>query len=175
MPKKFLSFVYFLITVSILIVALKIINWLPLTFQKETMQRYSSLEEVRARLNIKEIFIPSYFPQSLTWPPSEILAQGKPFTAIIMEFRNVQSGDITLTVSQADSQDFIPDKKIKILQIRERVSYSLKGRDAIIEAGVCKDDAPCSQISWNEGRYRVNVVMRSTPHDLIRIADSMIH
>lgn len=176
MPKKIFSFFYFLVTIAILIGALKIINWLPATLQKDSMRRYSSIEEVRSRLNIKEILIPSYFPQSLAWPPSEILAQGKPFLAIVMEFKHIKKGDIALIISQAASdRTFIPNKEIRILEIKERFRYPLKGRDAMLEAGVCKDDEPCSHISWNEGKYRINVLMKATPHDLIKIADSMIH
>lgn len=174
--KKFFSFFYFIVTIAILIAALKIINWLPMTFQEETMRRYSSIEEVRSKLNIRDIFVPSYFPQNLTWPPSEILAQTKPFIAIVMEFRDVEKGDTALIITQASSdKDFVPDKKIRILQVKERVAYSLKGRDAKLEVGVCKDDLPCSQISWKEGRYRINTKMKSTPHELIKIVDSMIH
>jgi len=176
MLKRSLRFFYFLITIAILIVGLKIINWLPIALQGETMRRYNSIEEVKSRLNIKDIFIPTYFPQNLNWPPSEILAQTKPFTAIIMEFRSVDRRDTVMIIAQASSDTaFMTDKKIKILQIKERVSYPLKGRDAKLEVGLCKGNEPCSQISWIEGGYRMNVIMKSSPQELIRIVDSMIH
>ena len=46
MAKKVLSFVYFAITVAILIAALKIANYLPMALQKDTMRKYNSIEEV---------------------------------------------------------------------------------------------------------------------------------
>lgn len=175
MHKKSFGIFSFIATVIIMVAVLMIINWLPMAIQKETMRRYSSIDKVRSGLNIKEIYVPSYFPQNLRWPPSEILAQTKPFTAVIMEFRHAERGDVVLIISQSASKDFTPDKKIKITRIKERVGYSLKDRNALLEAGVCKDDNPCTRISWKEGKYNMNVIMKSPPFDLIKVAESMIH
>lgn len=175
MDRKFINLLYFILTIGVLIGFLKVVNWLPTVIQKETMRRYSSIDEVRSRLNISDIFIPSYFPQYLSWPPSEILAQSKPFIAVVLEFRDVKSGETALIITQSSSDTFDVGRKIRITQIKEHVRYSLKGRDAVLEAGACNNDEPCSQISWNEGRYRMHVIMKSTPHDLIKIVNTMIH
>jgi hypothetical protein len=175
MAKKILSFVYFAITIAILIAALKIVNYLPMALQKDTMRKYNSIEEVKSKLNIRDIYIPSYFPQNLAWPPSTILAQDKPFIAIILEFNHTEKGDIALIISQSVSTNFTPDEKIKILQVNEKVSYPFKGRDMTLEAGVCKEEEPCSRIIWDEGKYRINVTAKSTPPDLMKIAESMIN
>lgn len=156
------------------IVVLKIANWLPMAIQKDTMRRYHSIEDVRSKLNIKDIFVPSYFPQNFAWPPAEILAQNKPFTAIIMEIKHALKGDVALIISQAESTTFRPDEKIKMLQLKERVSYPLKGRNVVLETGVCKNDEPCSRIAWDEGRYRIGITARLLPPDLVKIAESMI-
>jgi hypothetical protein len=175
MSKKILGFLYFMITVAILIAALKIINWVPMAIQTDTIRRYNTIEEVKAKLKIKKIYVPSYFPQNLIWPPSEILAQTRPFTAIVMEFRHAKNGDIALIISQAASADFTPYRKINMQQIKESVSYHLKGRDALLEVGICKNDEPCSQISWNEDSYRIIIMMKSGPIDLLMLAESMVH
>ncbi|MCL4475171.1 MAG: hypothetical protein M1508_02950 [Nitrospirae bacterium] len=174
MHKRLFSFFSFAVTIVILAVALMVMNWLPSVIQQGTMRKYSSIEELKSKLNIRDIYVPSYFPQSFQWPPSRILAQAKPFAAIVMEFRHMGTGDSALIISQAASPRFVPDKKIKIVQIKERVAYSLKGREALLEVGACKNDEPCSQISWNEGKYRIMVIIKSTPFDLIKIADSML-
>jgi hypothetical protein len=173
MAKKFVSFFYFAITIVILVAILKIANYLPMALQKDTMRKYKSIEEVKSKLNIRDVYIPSYFPQDLVWPPSTILAQDKPFVAIILEVNHTEKGDIALIISQSASTHFIPDEKIKILRINERVNYPFKGRDMTLEAGICKKEEPCSRIIWDEGRYRINVTARSTP-DLMKI-ESMIN
>ncbi|MBI4690995.1 MAG: hypothetical protein HY754_12150 [Nitrospirae bacterium] len=176
MRKNFLNFIFFGITITILITTLKVLNWLPTVFHEGAMRKYDNIEEVRVKLRIKEVYIPSYFPQSIKWPPSDIFAQAKPFTAIVMEFKNAAKGDTTLIISQVTAgSNFIYDRKIKMLQTRERINYPLKGRNASLEVGVCVNDEPCSRISWDEGEYRINAVMKSTPIDLLKIAESMLH
>jgi hypothetical protein len=173
--KRLRSFLSFAVIIAILIAALKIINWVPMAIQEGTIRKYDSIEDVRLKLKIRDLYVPSYFPQSLSWPPAEILAQSKPFTAIIMEFKRVKKGDVALIISQADtSGDFTPDMKIKAAHIRETIHYPLKGREAVLEVGICKNDEPYSKISWNEGKYKITVIMKSMPQELIRIAESMI-
>jgi len=174
MAKKFVSFFYFVITVVILIVTLKIANYLPMALQKDTMRQYKSIEEVKSKLNINDVYVPSYFPQGLMWPPSTILAQEKPFVAIILEFSHAEKGDVALIISQSTSAAFAPDEKIKILRINEKADYPFKGRNITLEAGVCKGEEPCSRIVWDEGKYRVNITARSTSPALMQIAESMI-
>ena len=174
--RKIFGFVSFIIMAVIVIAALKLINWLPMAIEKETMRQYQSIEEVRAKLKIRDIYIPSYFPQHFEWPPSMILAQKKPFTAVITEFRHTGKDEVALVISQSDaSASFVPDKKIKIQNISESVSFDIKGRKALLKVGICKDDEPCSQIEWIEDKYRITVTARTTPPELVRISESMIH
>ena len=174
MAKKFISFLYFVITVVILIAVLMIANYLPMALQKDTMRKYKSIEEVKSKLNINDVYVPSYFPQNFVWPPSTVLAQDKPFVAIIMEFNHAEKGDVALIISQSTSSTFAPDEKIKILRINEKAGYPFKGRNMTLEAGVCKSEEPCSRIIWDEGRFRINITAKSTPPALMKIAESMI-
>jgi hypothetical protein len=171
---KIHSFFYFLLAVAAVLVVLKALNWLPVVLQKDTMRRYGSLDEVKVALNIKDVYVPSYYPQNISWPPSEILAQTKPFPAVIMVYDRAGSGEAVLVVSQAASERFFPDAEITIVQTREKVPYRLKGRSALLEVGVCKDAETCSRIAWNEGGTTITVVMKSAPFELIRIAESML-
>ncbi|MGD1076119.1 MAG: hypothetical protein ABR903_08610 [Thermodesulfovibrionales bacterium] len=172
--KTILGAFSFAILVAGVVIALTIMNWLPIAVQEGFMKRYDSIEEVRAALNIKEIYVPTYFPQSLTWPPSLILAQSKPFEAIVMVFNSADKGDIALVISQSTAAGFVPDEKLKIVRIKETVKYVLRGRDALIEVGTCKNGEQCSRIAWTEGKFKIHVAMKSTPVDLIRIAESMV-
>lgn len=173
---KTFKYFSFALTVAILIGALKIFNWIPTTIQRDEMRRYRNIEEVKVRLNIKDIYIPAYFPEQFSWPPSEISAQRKPFTAIIMQFKYKGRGDVALIVSQADGKaNFIPRHNIKPVEIKERAWYSIKGRAGELVVAVCKDDEPCSQISWDEGEYRINVIAKYPPLEVIKIAESMLH
>ncbi len=174
MRENILRFLAFSAGVGILIFGLKFFNWLPLMVQTDSMRGYPDLEEVRGSLRFETILVPSYFPQHLSWPPSRILAQGKPYPAVVMEFEKMVSKDIMLVISQSTSEDFVPGEKIRFLQVKESVAYSLKGREAFLRVGVCQRDEACSGISWKEGEYRIHVLAMSTPFELIKIAESML-
>ncbi|HAM51943.1 MAG TPA: hypothetical protein DCP92_15115 [Nitrospiraceae bacterium] len=158
-----------------MIIVLKSLNWLPLVLEQDTMRRYDSIEEVKAKLNMKDLYVPSYFPQSITWPPSEILAQTKPYPAVLMAFNQTGKRGVALVISQAASSAFSGNEFIKFVQITEKVPYRLKAREALLEVGTCKNDEPCSRLSWTEGNYRIALAMKSPPFELIRIAESMLH
>lgn len=174
MDNRFLQFAAFALAAGALIVALKLLNWLPLALDRDVMRRYESIDEVRESVNIEKVYVPLYFPQRLTWPPSEIVAQGKPYPAIVMEFNDVERGTTTLIISQTTSPNFKADDKIPFTTIKESADYTLKEREAHLEVGTCEGGGPCSRISWKEGGYRIVIVMRSEPFELIKIAESML-
>lgn len=174
MRKSFFKFFSFLIAVALLIVVLKVLNWLPMAIQTDIMKSYNSIEDAKSKLNIKNIYTPVYFPKSLLWPPSNVLAQKKPYTAVVIEFKDTK-GDIALVISQAASNKFTPDKKIKMTQISQRVNFNLKGRDATLVVGTCKNEDPCSSISWNEAQYSLIVIAKLPPVELVTLCESMIH
>lgn len=174
MKKSLFKFFSFLIAIALIIVVLKILYWLPSAIQPDIMKSYKSVEEAKSKLNIREIYIPSYFPEGLLWPPSNVLAQKKPYTVIVMEFKD-KKGNVALIISQAASNKFTPDRKIKMTQIRQKVNFNLKGRNANLVVGLCKNEDLCSTISWNERHYSLTVIARLSPADLIKLCESMIH
>lgn len=175
MHKKVLGLFYFAVAVAILVAGLKVTNWLPTVLQEGAMKRYGSVEEVSSKLKIKEVYVPSYFPQSISWPPSSILAQSRPFPAVLMEFTHGKTGEVDLIISQVADRGFVPVRKMALVQIREKTTYPLKGRTSLLEVGLCRNDVPCSRISWHESGYTVTVAMKAAPFELLKIADSMLH
>jgi hypothetical protein len=172
--KKILGFLYFTAAVLILVLLLKVTNWLPTVLQEGGMKKYASVEEVKSRLKTKDIYVPTYFPQNVKWPPSRILAQSRPYFALVMEFSQGQTGDVGLIISQVADKAPVQEENLTLLQIKERASYPLKGKTALLEVGTCKNDLPCSRISWSDGTYRITLTMKAPPFELIRISDSMI-
>jgi hypothetical protein len=172
--KKVLGLLYFGAAVAILVAGLKVTNWLPTVLQEGTMKRYGTIEDVRSKLKIREIYVPSYFPQSISWPPSAIMAQSRPFHAVLMEFTHGKTGEVDLVISQVAERGVVPVRKLALAQVLEKTTYPLKGRTALLEVGFCKNDMPCSRISWDEGGYKVVVTMRAAPFELLKIADSML-
>lgn len=174
MKKTLLRIITFSAAVGLLAGGLKLINWIPLAAQGDLLRRYPDIQEVKTGLGIRDIVIPSYFPQSLNWPPSAILAQGKPYPAVVMEFEQIGTRDTVLVISQAFSDDFRADDKIRISSLKERVNYPLKGRESVLEVGFCSRGESCSRISWREGNLRIVVMAKSPPFEMLKVAESML-
>jgi hypothetical protein len=172
--KKVLGLLYFGVTIAILVAGLMLTNWLPTVLQEGAMKKYRSIEEVQSKLKMRAIYVPSYIPQSIAWPPSGIMAQTRPFPAVLMEFTHGKTGDVDLVISQVADKGSIPDRKMALVQVREKTAYPLKGRNALLEVGLCKGDVACSRVSWNENGYTITVAMKAAPFELLKIAESML-
>ncbi|MHB1011616.1 MAG: hypothetical protein ACYC37_01705 [Desulfobacteria bacterium] len=171
------GFLAFAAGLAILILGLKALNVLPLIAQKDLMRRYGDFEEMKAALGIREVSVPSYFPEEFRWPPTRILAQGKPYPAVIMEFERSGEGkarEVGMMIYQAARDDFSPGGPLALSRVRERATYPLKGRSAILEVGSGRTGEPCSRISWREKDVRITVLARLTPFELMKVAESML-
>ncbi len=164
----------FSLAIAVLVAMLKIINWVPRTIQKDALRRYASIDDVRASLNIRDIHVPAYFPQNIAWPPSEILAQGKPFPAVVMEFTSRDNGELVLILSQSRGGPSPAGPALDLTSIRETVPFLMKGRKAVLVVGACLKDEPCSKITWDEDAYTVTALMKAAPFELKKITESMI-
>jgi hypothetical protein len=168
------GFFYLLLAVAAVLIVLKTLNWLPTVLQKDMLRRFDSIEEVRAKLNIRDVYVPSYFPESIIWPPSEILAQAKPYPAVLIIFHAPKTRDAALVISQAASDGFAENSLIPFVQVTRTVPYDLKNRKALLEVGMCGNAETCSRLSWTENSYRIKLAMKAPPFELIRIAESML-
>ncbi|RJP20593.1 MAG: hypothetical protein C4529_08980 [Deltaproteobacteria bacterium] len=177
MKGKISGFVAFAAGLGVLTLFLMALNWFPLAVDGTLMRRYGDFDEMRSRLGIRHILVPSYFPEEYRWPPTGILAQGKPYPAVVMEFERSdggKGGEVGLLIAQAAAADFSPGGKPRIARVRERASYPLKGRSALLEVGDGEKGEICTRISWRENEFQVTVIARSTPFEAIRVAESML-
>ncbi|MDX1763922.1 MAG: hypothetical protein R3231_06345 [bacterium] len=162
------------LAVVILLGALKFFNWLPGALQEGALRRYASIEEVRSVMKDRKIHVPAYFPESFKWPPSTILAQKKPFSAVVMEFDRLTSGEVGLIILQADSKDFLEQSTTRVSHVQARSSCTLKGRDAVVESGRCGRKEPCSRITFKEDGFWIGILMRAPEYEAIILAESMV-
>jgi len=168
------SLATFLLFIGAFIVALKVIDWLPDAFQPGVVRRYGSIAEAQSMLGIPKIYVPSYFPKTLQWPPSRVLAQTRPFTAVVMEFRRVDSRVTALVITQTASQRLRQRPKIHLKATLQTSSVDLKGRESVVERGFCDDGESCSQITFVEGDLWISIQMRSSVEELLVLAGSML-
>jgi hypothetical protein len=175
MWKRLLGLLIFTIAVAALIGALKVLNWTPSLLQEGLPRTYVSIDEVKSKLHIRNIYIPSYYPQGLQWPPARITAQSKPYTMLLMEFTRQKDHNVSLAISQTLLPHPPPNNIIEIMRTNERVNFPFKGRDALLEVGLCNNNEQCCRITWKEPPYQIAVVMLAPPSEIVKIAESMVY
>ena len=174
MRKRWLSLIIFIAAVTALVGTLKALNWTPRILQEGLLTRYDSIEDVKSKLHISDVYAPTYYPQGLHWPPTRITAQAKPYIMILMECTRQEDSQPSLIISQTALPNTAPEPAIKISRMTEHVHYPLKGRTAVLDVGLCRNDESCSRISWDESAYRIDVVMLAPPTEIVKIAESML-
>ena len=164
----------FIVTVAVVILLLKLFNWLPSVLQDEGIKKYSSVEEVRTALRLPRVYIPAYFPEYIKWPPAEIFAQRRPFPLVMMHFTHRDSRSFALSFFQVDSRAaFEPTYKSDVLYVRKESQVSIKGRPGNLVLAVCSGRERCNRITWEEGIYRLTLIADDTPEQLIKMAESL--
>jgi hypothetical protein len=172
--KKIFSFVSFAFTVIILVLVLKLVNWLPLSFEKGEMRKYKTVDDIRTELRLSQIYTPTYFPENIKWPPSEIFAQRRPFVMIMMHFTHSDTRNLALSIYQVDADaHFDPSKDREILYVKKEIPVLIKNTEGSLVMAVCRPKDICNRLSWEAGPYRVTLISDYKPERLIKIAESM--
>ena len=176
MKKTLRGLLVMLLLAGLAVALLAAANRLPFLMQKGFARQYDSLEDAKQALGLDNVLVPAYFPEGITWPPSLILAQKKPYTAVVMEFKKAEATETALIVIQSSSDGGDGQlQRIKLSQLKEETRYRLKGKMVLLQVGTCGSDLPCSRMTWQDGGLHRTVLLMSSPFELIRIAESMIH
>jgi hypothetical protein len=136
--------------------------------------RYAGIDEAREHLKLRHLFVPVYYPSSIGWPPSLVAGQKRPYPAAVIELPKREGEGPGLAITQtAGSHPPLRDA-VPLAVVRERTAYTLKGRAALIESGLCPGEERCSRISWDEEGFRIVAAMADSPVELLRVAESML-
>jgi hypothetical protein len=164
----------FLVTVAVVLLLLKLLNWLPSVLENEGLKKYGSVDDVRAALKIPKVYIPAYFPEYIQWPPAEIFAQRRPFPMVMMHFTHRDSKSFALSLFQVDARAaFELPYKSDVLYVRKESQVNIKNSVGTLVIAVCSDRERCNRLSWEEGIYRITLIADDTPEQLIKMAESM--
>ncbi len=170
--------VYMAVMAAGVVAFLAALNWFPSLVRPDLARRYATVEDAMRAAGYHGILVPKYFPEGLSWPPAFIFAQKRPFRAVVLEFTEPKTMRTALIVVQSSLKGGAAEaeklQRIRFARIREQTGYRLKGRDAVLQVGICGDGRPCSRIIWKEGGFYSSVLYMSYPVELIRIADSMV-
>lgn len=175
--KTVLGLFWIIVMAAVLVTLLSLANRLPSLLHEGFAQRYDTVEEAARSLGLdNKVLVPTYFPEGISWPPSMILAQKKPFKAVVIEFREAKTMKTVLIVIQSSLQDSnVQLQRITMTEFREKTEYRLKGKIALLQVGTCDNGITCSRMTWQENGLHFTVFFVSSPFELIKVAESMIH
>ena len=166
---------WILVLAAMAVGLLAAVNWLPSLMQLDFARQYDSIEEAKRAGGLDTVLVPAYFPEGISWPPSLILAQKKPYQAVVMEFREAEATETVLIVVQSSLQGNDAQlQRIRLSEVKEETEYRLKEKRALLQIGTCDNGMPCSRMTWQDGALRCTVLLMSSPFELIKIAESMV-
>lgn len=174
MLRSLVGLAVFGVMVVILIGLLQLANWVPSAIDEGAFRRYRTIDDVRSHLKIHPVYEPVYYPRSVLWPPRLVAAQTHPYAAVAMEFQRRDSEETALTITQTALTRPPLAEKVRLSVVRARITFALKGRPAVLESGVCRGSEECSRLSWDDGAFRISLVMTEAPLELVRMAESMV-
>jgi len=162
----------FMVMVGVLALALHALNWVPELFRPGLVKAYQDVDTAGRALGIKNIPVPTYFPENITWPPSAVIAQNYPYPAILLQFTSQDTSDKLLVITRNPTSKQ-PLLKTSVEDISEQSKASLNGTDAILITGTCGTGRPCSLITWDAAGQQTSVLLYERPFELIKIAQSI--
>jgi hypothetical protein len=169
--------IWIFIMAALVVALLAIANWVPSLMNGDSVQRFETVEEAEIFLGYDDpVLVPKYFPEGISWPPSLIVAQKKPYRAVVTEYHveGTTKTGLIIILSSIPGGD-LRLQRITITEPQEKTRYSLKGKKVVLEVGTCGNEEACSRVSWLDEDIKMSVLLMSSPFEVLRIAESMIH
>lgn len=168
---------WIIVMTIVVVILLSLMNWLPSMISEDFVRRYDNIEEAARSLGFKnKAIVPKYFPEGISWPPSMILAQKKPYKAVVIEFSETEAMKTVLIIVLSSLKDRNQQlQRITMTELKEKTEYMLNGKTALLEVGTCDSGITCSRMNWQEDSLHFTVLLLSSPFELIKVAESMTH
>lgn len=167
---------WLLLMAGVILTIMNLLDRFPSLIQEDNVQRYESIEDAAKALGLqRKVLVPTYFPEGISWPPSLILVQRRPFRALVTEMTDAETKKTVMVIigsSRADGN--LRLERIRMIELREEVEYKLKDKSALLQVGTCVGEMPCSRITWQDNELHITALLVSSPFELIKVAESMI-
>ena len=164
------------ILVCMVSISLYVLNKVPLYLQEGKEKSYSSLEDAEYSLGVR-IFLPSYFPDYLIWPPKEIKVIRKPSLVITLAFMSQGESSPSLIIHEIISNtdegnggglDFMEHKTHS-----GEIQVSVGGAKGTLRLGVVEHGSRWTELSWKQGDRMMVLRSNKSVEDLLKISRSI--
>ncbi len=154
-------------------VSLAVLDTVPtwLHGQPRGVRRAATIEEVERRLGAR-VQVPSYFPDSLRWPPAEVRFTRDDGGAVALLFLGTDGTPALRLHQTVAGTGPIPPGLHGRLAVIQQQSAPL-GEDAVLSRVVAEDGTLWSQLEWTRAGRRFLLRGRGSLEDLLRMARSI--
>jgi hypothetical protein len=139
--------------------------------QPRGVRRAASVEDAERRVQSR-VLLPSYFPDTLRWPPSDVRFTRDEGGSVALTFLD-KEGAVALVLAQTlAGAGPIPDGLSGRLAVIQQQSAPL-GDGAVLARVVAEDGTLWSQLEWTRADRRFLLRGRGSLENLIRMARSI--
>ena len=136
------------------------------------VERFHSVEEVERRLR-ERLLLPSYFPDTLRWPPARIRLHTGPPPSVVLTFAD-RGGEPWLVVFQSfGALGTPPPQLLPAGRVLQTVTVPLHGTQAALSRVLDGDGRLWHELGWSTGERRIVLRSRGPVDELLRMGESV--
>lgn len=158
---------------GMIVISLYLLKRVPSYLQESKEKSYNNIEEAEYALGLR-IFLPSYFPEYLIWPPSEIKVVRKPSLTISLVFLSRSRRNPSLVFHQIFSS--IKEVKPSFTELKRPLQesrVSVGEVNGTLITGTGEDGKRWMQLNWRAADRRMILIANCSVEDLLKIARSI--
>lgn len=134
---------------------------------------YHTLAEAEASLGTR-LRVPSYYPDTLAWPPSRIeVAPGPPPVAAIRVARRGTAREVLVICQSIGGPAAPPPWLLPPLDVLREAAVSVEGRPGRLLRRLAPDGRVVHDLSWSGGERRFTLRFEGAVEDLLRMARAL--
>jgi hypothetical protein len=139
--------------------------------QPRGVRRAATVEDAERRMQSR-VLLPSYFPDTLRWPPGDVRFTRDEGGAVALTFQGTDGAAALVLMQTVAGAGPIPDGLAGRLAVIQQQSAPI-GDDAVLSRVVAEDGTLWSQLEWTRGGRRFLLRGRGSLEVLIRMARSI--
>ncbi len=158
---------------GMIVASLYLLKMVPSYLQESEEKSYNNIEEAEYTLGLR-VFLPSYFPEYLIWPPSEIKVVRKPSLTISLVFLSRSHRNPSLVLHQIfPSINEVESSLTELKKPLQETKVSVGGVNGTLIIGMGEDGKRWTQLSWKAADRRMVLIANFSVEDLLKIARSI--
>lgn len=167
-----------------IVISLYLLKNIPSYIHESEEKIYITVEEAEYAIGLR-IFLPSYFPEYLKWPPSTIQVSRKPSLTISLVFLSRNHISPSLVIHQSPSlvihqivSNIGKSNDVELNFMEPKIPFketqvSVGGAKGALIVGEGEDGKRWSRLSWKAADRKMVLIANCSVEDLLKIARSI--